>query len=320
MKKDLMWAFWVNISNHMWDDDLSGNPNWYMPKTWQETNNVDWNSWDNVMKYIAELKFNTVLIDVGDGVKLDSHPEIVAPDAVSKEFLMKKLDEARALGLTPYPKLNFSTCHHQWLKEYSYMVGTQKYRDVACEIINEVSEIFGKPAYFHLGMDEEDAIGCFNNRGFVSFRREKLLWKDFYTFFDAVEKNGGRPWVWSDYYWNNPDLFVKYMPKEVLQSNWYYGYFRDNMAPDSYGAKAIAAYEALDKLGYDQVPTSSTWNNNVNTIQTLYHGKKVISEEHLVGYMTAPWSQVEAYLENFQKSDASVMYHGRELAYPETLE
>ena len=60
------------------------------------------------------------------------------------------------------------------------------------------------------------------------------------------------------------DIFKENMSHEILQSNWFYGTFK-NYTPEQISSmpeqfKSIAAYEELDKLGFDQVPTSSTYN------------------------------------------------------------
>ena len=320
MKTDKMWAFWMPISYHMWGDpDKAENDSkrWYIPQMYRAKNDVDFDMWDRVMDFLAVRKFNTLLIDVGDGVKLDSHPEIAAVDAVSKDFLKKKLDAARALGLKPIPKLNFSTCHGQWLKEYGYMVGSPKYREVCCDLIKEVAELFGNPEYFHLGMDEEDTAH-FGGRSYVVIRKEDVLWRDFYKFFDTAEQCGCRPWVWSDYYWNNEELFIKHMPKDVLQSNWFYGFFQDYPADNRTG-RYISTYEALDKLGYDQVPTSSTWSIEENTVQTMYYSKEHIADERLKGLMTVSWFRSGTDDEFAILNDAHRFYAARKEVYPETL-
>ena len=41
--------------------------------------------------------------------------------------MRKELDRMRALGLEPLPKLNFSTCHDAWLKDYHRMISTPQY-------------------------------------------------------------------------------------------------------------------------------------------------------------------------------------------------
>jgi hypothetical protein len=55
----------------------------------------------------------------------------------------------------------------------------------------EVSDLFDKPRFFHLGMDEENAEDqkWLNH---VVIRQHDLWWHDFYFFVDQVEKNGSR--------------------------------------------------------------------------------------------------------------------------------
>ena len=108
------------------------------------------------------------------------------------------------------------------------------------------------------------------------------------------------------------------MPKSVLQSNWYYGIIKDYPS-DSYGGRAVRAYEALEKLGYDQVPSSSTWNNNFNTYQTVALGKDKISPDRLKGFMTIPWTATERKNIYTLKNDAERLYLARKDLYPETL-
>lgn len=95
----------------------------------------------------------------------------------------------RSLGLTPIPKLNFSTGHDAWLKEYSRMVSTPVYYQVCEDLIKEVAEAFDYPEYFHLGLDEEDAK---NQRrlSYCCIRQGDLWWHDAYFFFDICEKRG----------------------------------------------------------------------------------------------------------------------------------
>jgi len=102
------------------------------------------------------------------------------------------------------------------------MVSTDIYYGVCKDLIEEVSKLFDKPRFFHLGMDEETAAHQVNHN-YAVVRQGDLWWNDLYLFIAEVEKNGVRPWVWSDYAWHNAELFFKKMPKSVLQSNWYYG-------------------------------------------------------------------------------------------------
>lgn len=190
MKKDLMFGYMMQLSNHMWDDENTPPRAWYEKQRYSERNDVDIATWDRVIDFLGERKYNMVMIDVGDAVKYESHPEISAPDAWEKDFMKQKLDEIRAKGMVPIPKLNFSCCHHTWLKEYRRMVSTPIYYQVCADLIREVCELFDYPELFHLGMDEEN-VGNQRFRECVHIRRGDLLWHDLYFYFREVEKHGG---------------------------------------------------------------------------------------------------------------------------------
>ena len=318
MQNEKIWSFFMYLSNHMWDDEFSPPRGWYLEPKYQECNNVSVETWDEIMKFLAERQYNMVLVDVGDGIKYESRPEISAPDAWDKDFLKKKLDEMRTLGLEPIPKLNFSCMHHTWLKKYRYMVSTPEYYEACADVIREVCEAFGNPRFIHLGLDEE-RVGITTFREFIHVRNATLWWHDAYFFFKEAEKNGARPWVWSDYYWNNPELFAERMPKEVLQSNWCYGRMRDTQNVDL--NKSVAAYEALDKLGFDQIPCGSccSGQGGVNLFQTLTHAKLKMTDELVKGFMVAPWARTEPKFEFNIKDNAHQLYDARRLVYPDTL-
>ena len=96
-----------------------------------------------------------VVIDLGDGVRYESHPEIAVENASPVEQLREELARLRERGLEPIPKLNFSASHDIWLGPYSRQVSTEPYYAVCRDLIAEAIEIFDHPRLFHLGMDEE---------------------------------------------------------------------------------------------------------------------------------------------------------------------
>ncbi len=313
----MIWSYFLQLSVHMWDDESSSPRGWYLPVHYEENNNCDVALWDEMVRFIAERKFNMCVIDVGDALRYESHPEIAAPDAWDKDFLRKKLDEMRALGIEPIPKLNFSACHDTWLHEYRRMLSTPPYYRVCADVIAEVCEVFGGPRLFHLGMDEEnDSLQ--RNVEMSVIRHEKLWWHDAFFLFDECRKHGARPWVWSDYFWEHPDLFEKNMPKSVLQSNWYYHDFRD-YPQDNPRFRSIDAYRRLDELGYEQVPGCSTWATDVNEISTLLYGKNRLNPDRLLGYLTIPWCGNTARDEYRLKNDAHQFFEARRKVYPESL-
>jgi hypothetical protein len=230
---------------------------------------------------MATNKLNMVVIDLGDGVKYQSHPEIAVKNAWSVDKLRDELEHIRHLGMEPIPKLNFAASHDAWLGEYSRCLSTEKYYSVCSDLIAEVIKLFDTPRFFHLGMDEEDT----RNQKYYKYlvvRQYDLWWKDFLFLCDQVQKHKVRPWIWSDYLWHFQDRFLQNMPKEVLQSNWYYGTtFDDN--------KSVYAYHLLDRYKYDQIPTASNHSNNENFALTVKYCTKHINPKHLFGFLQTPW-------------------------------
>ncbi|MBR6682261.1 MAG: Tat pathway signal protein [Clostridia bacterium] len=317
MKNDMIWGYMLSLSNHLWADELA-EPRMYMPKPYNENIDIDMETWDKMVAVLAERKYNLVLVDVCDGMKYESHPEISAPNAWDKDLLKKKLSEMRALGMEPIPKLNFSAGHDTWMKEYRRMVSTPVYYKVCADLIKEVCEVFDNPRLFHLGFDEE-TLGVQSINEMVIIRGAKLWWHDLFFLCKEVEKYGARPWVWTDYAWNNKELFLKNMSKDILQSNWFYHLFADYSASNKSRQTAIDTYELLDKHGFEQIPTGSNWNTWRNQYQMVGHCKEKLSTESLKGFLSAPWLPTSADHFHSLASCAHYLYVARRDRYPETL-
>ena len=293
VQNNMIWANLLHLSVNMWDDTtpLSYRNSNYKFTTCNETIKrgyqpslfFDEDVWNTILKDMSAVGMNMVVIDLGDAILYDSHPEIAVKNAWTPEKLKNELAKMRKLGLEPIPKLNFSTTHDIWLGEYSRMVSTKKYYDVCRDLIHEVIDLFDTPRFFHLGMDEETA-GYQRNLDYVVIRQNDLWWGDLYFYIGEVEKKGVRSWIWSDYAWNHPDIFFKKMPKSVLQSNWFYG-----SSLDKEKSKEVALYHQLEAHGYDQIPTGSNWSNDTNMEATVDYCKDFIDKSRLLGFMTAPW-------------------------------
>ena len=315
--KPMIWSYFLQLSNHMWNP-ISTTPGIKPDGSANPENGTDLETWDKLIDFIAERQYNMLVIDVGDAVKYESHPEISAPDAWDKDFLGKKLDEIRAKGIEPIPKLNFSTAHCVWLKEYRLMISTPTYYKVCADLIAEVAELFGYPRLFHIGMDEEN-LAHQTTQPVAIIRQGEHWWHDAFFLFRECEKHGARPWVWSDYYWNHPELFAKNMPKSVLQSNWYY---HSLYAPRDDSQKLhVQTYLDLDRMGFDQVPTASTWakHSGGNESETVHWCRDNLSPELLKGFMTVPWIWTYPKYEHCLKNDAHMFFEARKAFYPETL-
>ena len=241
-----------------------------------------------LIRQIADCNMNTVVLDLADGIRYQSHPEIALADSFSREEFRDELKFCRDLGLEVLPKLNFSTGHDTWLKEYERMISTSFYYNCCKDLIEEVCELFDGPRLFHLGMDEED----YPNQqyyNFVAIRQGMLWWHDLNFLADEVVKCGMTPWVWSDKVWHTPlEEFTANMSPNIVQSSWYYGKdfgFADDGKANIPG---VNAYLELAKAGYKQIPCGSNLHNAENYPETVRFCEKHIPGS-TIGYLMAPW-------------------------------
>lgn len=277
---DMIWSILLHLGRNMWGDTQNA----YTPPVDRLT--CDENLWKELTTKSAKSGLNMIIVDLGEAIRYQTHPELAVDGSWSVEKLQEDLQRMRDLGLEPIPKLNFSTCHDFWLGEYARMVSTPTYYKVCADLIKEVTEIFDKPRFFHLGYDEEN-YPVQKTYDYVVIRQGELWKHDFLFFVNECEKNNVRPWIWADYQWNHPE-FIEWAPKSVVMSNWYYG---NDFSPDS---TCIKTYLDLDKAGFDQIPTGSNWSNNQNFALTVDFCKNNISQEHLLGFMQAPWKFTDA--------------------------
>lgn len=287
-----MWTYFLQLGTHMWRDEYSQKTNrptqcegdgYYCP-----TLETDKDVWRRVTEKLPSFGINTLVIDMGEGLQYESHPELAIPGSWTRDELRAELARLRGMGIEPIPKLNFSTCHDDWLGPYNRMVSSPKYYEVVADLIGEVCEVFDHPRLFHLGMDEEDFPD--HHGAITTIRCDELWWHDLYYMFDQVEKGGARPWVWSDYYWNHPDSFVRKMPKECVQSNWRYEKIQPKGKDGRYPQIGYQTYLDFHKLGYDQIPCASDWCFRQNIAQTVWlFIEENLCDEHLLGFIAVPW-------------------------------
>ena len=315
--KDYVWSYFIQLGNNMWRDRYSRTEH-RGPDFCQATGrycpemDTDRTVWRDVVDFLPSCGFNAVVIDVGEGMKYDSHPELSVSDAWTKEELRAEVARMRTMGLEPVPKLNFSSCHDTWLREYAWMKGTAKYYEVVKDLIDEVCEVFDHPKFFHLGMDEEDLST--HNKGITIIRCDDLWCHDLYFYMDCVEKNGARPWIWGDFYWAHAETFKKKIPRECLISNWGYVRMQNPPSPLSRIGVQTDTYVALHELGYDQVPCGSTWCCHQNIAQTvLFCKEKGLIDEHLLGFMVAPWTRTNEANRYWLLDEAHRTKYAREL-------
>ena len=285
MESKYTWSYLVHLSTNMWYD----RPPERYETIYRKIRGLSpkllfseplWNEWKNRMR---ELGMNQVVIDVGDGVRYPSHPELAIEGSWSPQRMRDEVAQLKDIGIEAIPKLNFSTSHDSWLKDYHRLVSTPEYYRVCEDLIGDIAEIFGHPRFLHLGYDEESMGQTYAD--FSVARQGALWWHDFLWFLKTVEKKGMRPWCWADAGWRHPDEFISRCPKSTLLSNWYYG------ATFKGDEKAVKWYLALDKAGYDQMPCGSNWACQENFVGTVEFCRANLSPDRLKGFLMANWAR-----------------------------
>jgi len=292
-KNEFIWANLLHLGYNMWHDRDAATAKWAIQKGENYLQakpylRFDISLWNDLIRRMADAGMNMVVIDLGEGVCYESHPELGVKGAWSPGRLRRELAKVRKLGIEPIPKLNFSTAHDAWLGEYSRMVSTSIYYKVCAELIAEVYDLFDKPRLFHIGFDEETAWHQ-EDYNYVVVRQHELWWHDFCFFVREVERHNAQAWIWSDYVWHHPGEFYKKMPKSVLQSNWFYHHtLKRNRMTKEYRMR-VNSYLDLDAHGYCQVPTASNYCNNTNFQATVDFCRKRLAPKRLKGFLQTPW-------------------------------
>lgn len=277
----MMWGLLLHLGYNMWSDRKAPERDLTHFDA-RDYLRFDEPLWGDLLEAAAAAGLNTVVIDLGEGLRYDSHPELAVAGSWPADKLRAALEHMRGLGLEPLPKLNFSTAHDAWLGPYARAVSTEAYYAVCRDLIAEVIDVFDGPRLFHLGMDEETA-GHQRLYAYAVMRQFDLWWHDLYFLIDEVERGGVRPWVWSDYLWNHAEEFWRRMPRSVLQSNWYYD---DDFGT---GAPRAQAYVELEAHGYEQVPTGSIWTSEANIGKTVEFCRGAVAPERLRGFLQTVW-------------------------------
>ena len=222
MAKKFIKSILIHVGTNLWYE--AGNNKGGGEKVWQsagsEKMRFDKDLFWELVEHAKKCGINTLVLDLADGIVYNSHPELAIEGSIEREELLNMIARIRELGLDIIPKLNFSTCHDAWLKDYSRMVSTKPYYDVCRDVINEVCDVF-EPELIHLGMDEEN----YENQKFYDcavVRQNDLWWHDLRFLVDVVESRGARAMMWSDYARHRPDEFIEKCPKSVVQCPWYY--------------------------------------------------------------------------------------------------
>lgn len=292
MASSFMWTYFIQLGSNMWNE--IGNTRRREHRSTPSGSPVflfDRGAWDEHTALLRDIGVNTLLVDVGEALRYERHPEINVEGSWDHDTMRREVERLEGMGFEVIPKLNFSACHDTWLGEYSRMLSTRPYYEVCRDVIDEVCEVF-RPRHFHLGMDEETAQNQVH-LDYCAIRQHDLWWHDFYYLVDCVEKHNARPWIWSDYGWSNKELFLKKMPRDVLQNNWYYSNIFDCEKLDERSRAHLEFFDVLSEAGYDQIPTGSIFSKPDNMEGLVRYCTEHIDPSRLLGFMQTGWERTD---------------------------
>ncbi len=310
----MIWSLYATLGFNMWYTELPTVP-------------FEDEAWEILVDKAIENGFNQIVLDLGEGVRYGSHPELAHPGAWTRERVREEVKALRERGIELIPKLNFSAGHDMWLGDYGKMIGLPKYYEVCRDLITEVYNLFDKPRYIHIGMDEEDDPQFFEQMELITFRRGELLWHDLQYLCDCVRDMGATPWIWADIYWCYPEEFKKRVKAgDILLSPWYYrGLARENFTPLSsnpvyfekftsgkykefnlqyveddpfheskFRERFIRTSIPAAEAGYDIIPCASIYfGNTKNPDEIVQYFIQNAPTDRLAGFMVAPWLSTE---------------------------
>ena len=304
--ENMYWGAHLFIGYNAWCEEGAFVPTTYTSPHGRASMKLrfDRHEWNKIVNKCVQAGINFVVIDIHEGLQYETHPELSAEGAFTKDELKAELARLRSLGITPVPKLNFSLTHNAWLRNYRRLATSDTYNKVCAELINEVCDVFGDIPFFHIGMDEENLYTS-GVQQYAVYRQFDLWWQDLYFLLDVLYKRGVRAAVWSDYMYEHQEEYIEKMPKDVLQFPWYYLDYWGNCKGDfrgltdekqQYGVSDILlcedrlrSFELLDKHGFDLIASPSNWSHKNNTWNMTKFCRERLTNGHLKGFMQTVW-------------------------------
>ena len=256
----------------------------------------------NHIRTLAKLGYNAILWEMEDKIQWETCPEVVHPDAMSKQSFRELLTLARSLGMECIPLLQ-TIGHGEYVlmhPEYAHFREDPKSHDCYCTSHPEVrtffkkwiAEIFdlydGKIKFYHMGGDEAYVFGtCQKCR---TVMRSKLYGEYIASIGAEIIRRGGRPCIWGDMILQKQDE-LDMISKDFVICDWnYWSSFEDT---------AFKNTEKLLEAGFDVMLCSATESAGDDPIlgRWHFHFENVVaaalfctSHQGIVGNCVTSWS------------------------------
>lgn len=263
---DKRWGILVHLGMNMWG----------IKQTELHFNDEVWNEY---VEHCVKNGINFIVMDIGEGVQWESHPELSIKGSWSKEKVASEVLRLREKGIELIPKLNFSATHDAWLGIYERMVSTPEYYKVTKDLIEEIYEMFLHPSAIHIGMDEENWKHA-KSDSMVVIRNSSLQVDDINYFTKCVEDLGATCHMWHDPYCNVKEEDAARIKGTVMPYVWmYYSYLKENWTLISEQSQEVIDFYATEfvrRYGYtiEYVEESPSVINAMKLLQDFFKEKR----------------------------------------------
>ena len=187
---------------------------------------------------LAEFKINAVLMEYENGIRLDRHPDLAVPDALTKDEIREWVGAAQGYGITVIPLV-------QTLGHLQYVLDKPAYRHLqekegdpaeACvtnpatwaliqDFIDEIVELHPGAPLIHLGLDETFHVGtCPRCVAALGGRPRAGLYVEWVNrVCGHVLDRGLTPMIWGDVIASalEPDLLAR-LNRDAIYVDWGY--------------------------------------------------------------------------------------------------
>ncbi len=99
----MLWGYLIHLSFNFWESHLPPDRPQVAFRVARPHLRCDKPLWDELTERIAEAGGNLLVIDLGDGVRYESHPEIAVENAWSPQQLRDELEHCAAWAWSRSP-------------------------------------------------------------------------------------------------------------------------------------------------------------------------------------------------------------------------
>lgn len=197
-----------------------------------------------------QMKFNTIVVRISDGIRLKSMSKLVADDAWSVDTFLNVVNFARQNGLEVIPELKLLTHQEKLLKDKypSLMYNKSTYDprkeetyQVVLPILDELIDLI-HPRALHIGHDEVAGHNDRSRRRWLNSEEPvlpaSLFLQDVVRLYTHLQKRGVETWMWGDMLVSAGEFrqmkpnslhgigeyagLLDKIPKEIVICDWHY--------------------------------------------------------------------------------------------------